>query len=85
MRLGKIYKLEKKHEMAWAAWSAGIEVGQKESLTRTTKYEVCGICLNLVSLDYSLTRTLAATLQDSRTITQTLLSKRPYGVTNRVD
>ncbi|KAK1688817.1 F-box domain-containing protein [Colletotrichum godetiae] len=39
MRLGKIYKLEKKHEMAWAAWSAGIEVGQREGLTRTTKYE----------------------------------------------
>ncbi|KAK1717028.1 F-box domain-containing protein [Colletotrichum lupini] len=39
MRLGKIYKLEKKHEMAWAAWSAGIEVGQKEGLTSTTKYE----------------------------------------------
>lgn len=41
MRLGKIYRLEKKPEMAWAAWSAGIEVGQNEGLIRTAKYEVC--------------------------------------------
>ncbi|WYZ41832.1 hypothetical protein EsH8_V_000727 [Colletotrichum jinshuiense] len=39
MRLGKIYRLEKKPELAWAAWSAGVEVGQKEGLVGTPKYE----------------------------------------------
>ncbi|KAK2000194.1 F-box domain-containing protein [Colletotrichum falcatum] len=39
MRLGKIYRLEKQPEMAWAAWCAGLEVGQKEGLIGTAKYE----------------------------------------------
>ncbi|KAK2012586.1 F-box domain-containing protein [Colletotrichum eremochloae] len=39
MRLGKIYRLEKQPEMAWAAWCSGIEVGQKEGLIGTPKYE----------------------------------------------
>ncbi|KAK1589718.1 F-box domain-containing protein [Colletotrichum navitas] len=42
MRLGKIYRLEKKPEMAWAAWCAGLEVGQKEGLIGTPKYEQLG-------------------------------------------
>ncbi|TDZ55075.1 hypothetical protein CTRI78_v005729 [Colletotrichum trifolii] len=39
MRLGKIFKMEKKHEMAWATWSAGVEVGQREGLVGTPKFE----------------------------------------------
>ncbi|KAJ0271316.1 hypothetical protein CBS470a_013175 [Colletotrichum nupharicola] len=41
MRLGKIYRLEKKPELAWAIWTAGVDAGQREGLVRTTKYQVC--------------------------------------------
>ncbi|KAF6817635.1 f-box domain-containing protein [Colletotrichum sojae] len=39
MRLGKIFRLEKKPEAAWAVWSAGIEVAQKEGLTGSPRFE----------------------------------------------
>ncbi|KAF9882326.1 f-box domain-containing protein [Colletotrichum karsti] len=39
MRLGKIYRMDKKPDLAWAAWSAGVDVGQNEGLTGTPKYE----------------------------------------------
>ncbi|KAJ0321633.1 hypothetical protein Brms1b_002660 [Colletotrichum noveboracense] len=39
MRLGKIYRLEKKPELAWAIWTAGVDAGQREGLVRTTKYQ----------------------------------------------
>ncbi|KAF6815396.1 f-box domain-containing protein, partial [Colletotrichum plurivorum] len=41
MRLGKIFRLEKKPEAAWAVWSAGIEVAQKEGLTGSPRFDVC--------------------------------------------
>ncbi|KAI8307053.1 hypothetical protein K4K61_003925 [Colletotrichum sp. SAR11_59] len=39
MRLGKIYRLEKKPELAWAIWTAGVDAGQREGLVGTTKYQ----------------------------------------------
>ncbi|KAJ4265533.1 hypothetical protein NW762_004822 [Fusarium torreyae] len=39
LRLGKISRLQKKHEFAWNVYSAGIEVGNKHHLAGSPKYQ----------------------------------------------